>query len=103
LHALCNAHHLRELQALVEIEKEDWARRMQRLLRRACHATNLAREQGATLSPRFIASIERCYDTILAEGFAFHEAQPALVSTAESISTLNPAKRKAIAIGMPLI
>ena len=38
LHALCNAHHLRELKALIEIEKEDWARRMQRLPRRACHA-----------------------------------------------------------------
>jgi len=82
LHALCNAHHLRELQALVEIEKEDWARKMQRLLRRACHATNLAREQGVPLSPRFIALIERCYDAILTEGFAFHEAQPALISTA---------------------
>ena len=40
LHALCNAHHLRELKALVEIEKEDWARKMQRVLRRACHAAN---------------------------------------------------------------
>ena len=82
LHALCNAHHPRELQALVEIEKEDWARKMQRLLRRACHATNLARDQGVTLSSEFIALIERRYDTILSEGFAFHEAQPALISTA---------------------
>jgi transposase len=50
LHALCNAHHLRELKALLEIEKEDWARKMQRLLRRACHAINLAREQGVPLT-----------------------------------------------------
>ena len=82
LHALCNAHHLRELQALVEIEKEDWARKMQRLLRRACHASNLARERGVTMSPRFAALIGRCYDAILSEGFVFHEAQPALISTA---------------------
>ena len=38
LHGLCNAHHLRELQALVKIDKEAWARRMQRLLRRAARA-----------------------------------------------------------------
>jgi transposase len=79
LHALCNAHHLRELKALIEIEKEDWARRMQRLLRRACHATNRAREQGVPLKPGLIAMFDRCYDTILADGLAFHEAQPALV------------------------
>jgi transposase len=79
LHALCNAHHLRELKALVEIEKEDWARRMQRLLRRACHATNLARERGVPLTPALLALIERCYDAILAEGLAFHQAQPPLL------------------------
>ena len=77
-HALCNAHHLRELKALVEIEKEDWARKMQRLLRRACHLTNLARERGVPLKPGLIALIERRYDAILAEGLAFHAAQPAL-------------------------
>jgi transposase len=79
LHALCNAHHLRELKALVEIEKEDWGRRMQHLLRRACHATNLARERGVPLKPGLIAVFERCYDTILADGLAFHDAQPCLV------------------------
>ena len=37
LHALCNAHHLCKLKALVEIKKEGWAVRMQRLPRRAGH------------------------------------------------------------------
>ena len=78
LHALCNAHHLRELKALIEIEQEDWARKMQILLRRACHAANLAREQGVPLKPRLIVRIERRYDAIATEGLAFHQAQPAL-------------------------
>ena len=78
LHALCNAHHLRELKALVDIEKEDWARKMQRLLRQACHAANLSCKANAALQPSLIALIERRYDTILAEGLAFHNAQPAL-------------------------
>jgi transposase len=75
LHALCNAHHLRELKALVEIEKEEWARKMQRLLRRACHVTNRARERDVPLRPRLIECFERRYDAILAEGLAFHETQ----------------------------
>jgi transposase len=79
LHALCNAHHLRELKALVEIEKEKWAHKMQRLLRRACHAVNLARERGVQLKPPLIELFHRSYDRILKEGFAFHEDQPPLV------------------------
>jgi transposase len=82
LHALCNAHHLRELKALVEIEKEEWARKMQRLLRRACHITNRARERGVPLRPRLIECFERRYDAILAEGLAFHEIQLPLVRAA---------------------
>jgi transposase len=78
LHALCNAHHLRELQALIEIEKEDWARQMQQLLRRACHAMDLARAQDPPLRPALIALIERRYDAIVADGLACHERQPAL-------------------------
>ena len=79
LHALCNAHHLRELKALVEIEKEEWARKMQRLLCRACHVTNIARERGVPVKPRLIECFERRYDAILAEGLVFHEAQLPLV------------------------
>ena len=49
------------------------------MLRRACHATNRARERGVPLKPGLIALFDRCYDTILTDGLAFHEAQPALV------------------------
>ncbi len=79
LHALCNAHHLRELQALIEIEKEPWAGKMARLLGRACHAANLARQRGRPLKPSLIARFRRSYDAITAEGIAFHETQPPLV------------------------
>jgi transposase len=78
LHALCNAHHLRELKALIELDHEDWARKMQILLRRACHAINLARERSIPLKVRLIARIEQRYDAIVAEGLAFHQALPAL-------------------------
>jgi hypothetical protein len=53
----------RELKALVKIEKEDSAHKMQRLLRNACHATNLACEQGVPLKPGLIVLIERRYDS----------------------------------------
>ena len=81
-HALCNAHHLRELKALVEIEKEDWARRMQILLRRACHATNLARARGDPVNPRLIALFERRYEAITRQGLAFHESLPPIETAA---------------------
>ena len=77
-HALCNAHHLRELRALIEIEAEDWAGRMRHLLRRACHATNIARERGKPMPPRLIGLIERSYHRIVTAGLAFHDAQTPL-------------------------
>jgi transposase len=77
-HALCNAHHLRELKALMEIEKEAWARAMYRFLQQACHAAKLARAPQRSLSPRFLAWLSARYDRILAQGFAFHESLPPL-------------------------
>lgn len=77
-HALCNAHHLRELKALMDIEKEPWARAMHRFLRQTCHAAHLARAHQRSLSPRFLVWLSARYDRILAQGFAFHESQPPL-------------------------
>jgi transposase len=94
IHALCNAHHLRELQALIEIEKEDWARRMQRLLKHACHAANLAREPGIALNPRLLGLIDRRYEIILAEGFAFHEAQKPLITAVVQAKRRGRPKRR---------
>ena len=82
-HALCNAHHLRELTALIDIDKEEWARKMHAVLRRAAHAVTLARERDGVVKPRvlhqrLIERFERRYDAIVAEGLAFHQAQAPL-------------------------
>jgi transposase len=45
-HGLCNAHHLRELKALIDIEKEPWASKMSRLLLKACRAVTRAKWGG---------------------------------------------------------
>jgi transposase len=80
-HALCNAHHLRELKALIDIEKEPWALALHRFLRHACHAANLARERRRSLKPAVLGWFSARYDRILAQGFVFHESQPPLTAS----------------------
>ena len=63
-HAFCNAHHLRELKALRDIEKEEWASKMYQLLCGANRCENPSK-----------ARVIKTYDRILKEGFHFHEAQ----------------------------
>ena len=58
-HGACNAHHLRELQALIDIEKEDWAKSMHRLLERAHRATRFSRENGRDVPASLGARISR--------------------------------------------
>src|SRR5918994_935200 len=60
------------------IEKEEWAHKMQRLLRRACNATQLAR--GVPIEARLIDQFRRRYDIIVTEGLAFHQDQPPLAT-----------------------
>jgi transposase len=78
-HALCNAHHLRELKALIEIEKEPWATKMSRLLLTAARAVRSAVEQGkSALGEPVSRRIVAVYDAIVQRGLAFHEQQPVL-------------------------
>src|SRR5277367_3960325 len=46
IHAFCNAHILRELEGLIEFEKEPWAELMRAMLREANEAVRAAREAG---------------------------------------------------------
>jgi transposase len=64
LHALCNAHHLRELKALIEIEKELWAKEMFELLKNAARLENPTAEQQQAISDQ--------YDQIVVKGLAYH-------------------------------
>ena len=93
-HALCNAHHLRELQALSEIEQEDWSRRMQTLLRRACHVEHLSRDKKQAPDQRMIDLISRRYDAIVASGIKFHEGLPALPQKLKKDGTPRAARPK---------
>jgi transposase len=79
-HALCNAHHLRELQALIEIEREPWAGVMHALLRAANKQVCEANTGGAVaLAQADKQPIAAAYDAALAMGFALHESQVQLV------------------------
>lgn len=71
-HGLCNAHHLRELKALIDIEKEKWAMGMTRFLKAA------SRYQGQDIPPDRLHRLYAIYDQIVARGLAYHEALPPL-------------------------
>ncbi len=79
-HALCNAHHLRELQALIDIEKEAWASRMQALLRMALKITEACRSVGKVPDSE-VNTLSTLYDSIIEEGLRFHESQAPLAKS----------------------
>ena len=72
-HAFCNAHILRELQALIDIEKEPWAELMRAMLLDANAAVDKAREAGAcALPPETLAAFVERYWAAVRLGLAFH-------------------------------
>ncbi len=78
-HALCNAHHLRELKAIIAFDAEPWAAAMRDCLRDACKATGEARARGPTaLSPQALEAFHARYWEALRQGLAWHRSLPRL-------------------------
>jgi transposase len=79
-HALCNAHHLRELEGFAEHPNQRWAAKMQHLLRRAKREADEARHAGLTGLPLDRQQrLRRRYRQLLAAGFQANpppEGQP---------------------------
>ncbi len=72
-HALCNAHHLRELKAVAEIDNEPWAADLSQCLQFACFLKN---REGGVVPPEYAILVEGSYDHFLREAIDWHEAQP---------------------------
>jgi transposase len=67
-HALCNAHHLRELKFIEEEYGQIWAKHMAELLLAIKAQVKKHRESQLVLSAQRIAVYERCYNEIIMMG-----------------------------------
>jgi transposase len=83
-HALCNAHHLRELTYLFEEQNQEWAADMLELLRHANHQDNVNCADGKV--PRYetrkyqsqVSELRDLYEAILAAGEAENPKAPSV-------------------------
>jgi len=69
-HALCNAHHLRELAFLQERYPQDWETNLADLLIEIKEAIDAAKiAQASSLSPVQLSAFEQRYDLLIQQGF----------------------------------
>jgi len=67
-HALCNAHHLRELIYLEETTQQPWTRKMIDFLRASKKEADALRDARRTVSRHRLAHLRRQYGAILSQG-----------------------------------
>ncbi len=67
-HALCNVHHLRELQFIVDQYKQTWAEDMASLLLDIKAEVEAAQLEQMTLSPDRLTHFEKRYDVLIEQG-----------------------------------
>jgi len=91
IHALCNAHHLRELTFVHEQAQEEWARRMKDLLIFGKNEAEKYRAVG-TLPASIARQIERSYDEIIEDGLRYHDQQSPLSQESRGKPKQRPGK-----------
>ncbi len=69
-HAFCNAHHLRELQFIIDQYHQDWAHDLMCLLLDIKAEVKAAPPDWMSLPPDRLSAYERRYEAILQHGFA---------------------------------
>jgi transposase len=79
-HALCNAHHLRELRFIDQQYQQAWANDMAELLLEIKAAVEATPELAMSLSPPELEAFAKRYDAVVQAGF---EANPAPMPTTE--------------------
>jgi transposase len=72
-HALCNAHHLRELQFVVDQYQQSWAKEMSQVLLDIKAEVDAAPLEHMSLAPERLTHFEQRYDELIGQGL---EANP---------------------------
>ncbi len=76
-HGLCNAHHLRELVAVTDLDGQRWSERMTNLLLEMLEFRNAAMKAGRTeLEPERVSAFEDAYDRVIREGWRENPRRP---------------------------
>ena len=75
-HALCNAHHLRELHCITTQYQQSWSTDMSALLLKIKAAVEAMPASAMRLSPAHLEALTRRYDEVVHEGFAANPPPP---------------------------
>ena len=75
-HALCNAHHLRELHFIATQYQQSWSKDMSALLLKIKATVEAMPAPAMSLSPVHLEAFARRYDEVVQEGFAANPPPP---------------------------